>query len=234
MSSMKQPTFAEKVIRFNRQLEFEGKLPPGFAIMNPFREDAQALASSEAFYRKYYNDYEKRRLILGINPGRFGAGVTGIPFTDPKRLIEVCKIPFSGKLEHEPSSVYVYEVITAYGGVEAFYKDIYINSVCPLGFTTTSAKGKVVNVNYYDDKSLTTAVLPFILESIQGQIDLGVDTNCCFCFGSGKNFQFLQRINEAHHFFGKVVPLEHPRFIMQYKAKQKQDYIAEYLRLLRS
>ncbi|MEY3443055.1 MAG: hypothetical protein RLZZ519_1336 [Bacteroidota bacterium] len=230
---MEQPTFAEKVIQFNRQLEFKGTLPPGFGIMNPFREDAQALASSEAFYRKYYNDHAPRRLILGINPGRFGAGVTGIPFTDPKRLIEVCKIPFAGKLEHEPSSVYVYEVIAAYGGAEAFYKDIYINSVCPLGFTTTSAKGKVVNVNYYDDKSLTATVLPFILESIQGQIDLGVDREGCFCFGSGKNFQFLQRINEVHHFFGKVVPLEHPRFIMQYKAKQKQHYIEEYLRMLK-
>ncbi|HEX2899248.1 MAG TPA: uracil-DNA glycosylase family protein [Bacteroidia bacterium] len=230
---MGTPTFADKVIRFNRQLNFTGILPEGFGIMNPFQEDPKALASSEAFYRKYYDDHRPRRLILGINPGRFGAGVTGIPFTDPKRLIEVCKLPFSGKLEHEPSSVFVYEVVEAYGGPEAFYRDIYINSVCPLGFTTTSAKGKTVNVNYYDDKLLTQAVTPFILESIQAQIDLGVQTDCCFCFGTGKNFQFLNRLNEAHHFFGKVVPMEHPRFIMQYKSKTKDSYIAQYLRLLR-
>ncbi len=230
---MDQPTFAEKVIRFNRELDFTGSLPAGFAMMNPFRENPVALACSETFYRQYYNDHRPRRLILGINPGRFGAGVTGIPFTDPKRLIDVCKIPFVGKLEHEPSSVYVYEVIAAYGGAAAFYSDVYINSVCPLGFTTQSAKGKVVNVNYYDDKSLTEAVLPFILESIQKQIDIGVDKDCCFCFGTGKNYKFLQQINQAHGFFGKIVPMEHPRFIMQYKAKSKQRYIDEYLNLLR-
>jgi hypothetical protein len=229
---MDHPTFADKVIRFNRQLNFQGTLPDGFGIMNPFREDARALASAEAFYRKYYNDHHQRKLILGINPGRFGAGVTGVPFTDPKRLIDVCGIPFTGKLEHEPSSVYVYEVIEAFGGPEAFYGEFYINSVCPLGFTTSGKGGKAVNVNYYDDKSLTAAVLPFILESIQAQIDLGVERECCFCFGTGKNFEFLHRLNEAHRFFGKIIPLEHPRFIMQYKAKSKQSYIDAYLRIL--
>jgi hypothetical protein len=231
---MANPTFAQKVIAFNRSLDFQGNLPQGFGIMNPFKEDPKALACSETFYNKYYNDHHPRHLILGINPGRFGAGVTGIPFTDPKRLIEVCQIPFDGKLEHEPSSVYVYEVITAYGGPEAFYRDIYINSVCPLGFTTTSAKGQTINVNYYDDKDLTKAATPFILQSIQAQIDLGVETDRCYCFGTGKNFQFLNRLNEAHHFFTKLIPLEHPRFIMQYKSKTKDRYIEQYLAALRS
>ncbi len=33
-----------------------------------------------------------RYLILGINPGRFGGGITGIPFTDPIRLQNICGI----------------------------------------------------------------------------------------------------------------------------------------------
>jgi len=49
--------------------------------MNPFRENPEALIVSGKFYKKYYNDNNPRFLILGINPGRFGAGVTGIPFT---------------------------------------------------------------------------------------------------------------------------------------------------------
>ncbi len=227
---MMTQTFAQKIIQFNRSLDFTGTLPTGFNIMNPFREDPKALACSEAFYLKYYNAAGQRHLILGINPGRLGAGLTGIPFTDPKRLIDVCKIPFGGKLEHEPSSVYVYEVIAAYGGPEAFYQDFYINSVCPLGFTTMSPKGKVVNVNYYDDKALAEAVTPFILHNIQAQIDLGVATDKCYCFGTGKNFQFLDRLNQPHRFFGKVIPLEHPRFIMQYRVKTKGAYIEQYLK----
>ncbi len=62
--------------------------------MNPFKENPDALAISSAFYKKYYDDHRMRRLILGINPGRFGAGVTGIPFTDTKRLTEKCREVF--------------------------------------------------------------------------------------------------------------------------------------------
>lgn len=230
---MNTPTFAQKVIQFNRALDYQGELPAGIHIMNPFRERETARVCSEAFYEKYYNDHGQRHLILGINPGRFGAGVTGIPFTDPKRLTEICQIPYPGKLEHEPSSVYVYEVVAAYGGCEAFYKDFYINSVCPLGFTTASPKGQQININYYDVPALARAVTPFILQNIHAQIALGVATDRCYCFGNGKNFKFLNRLNEDHKFFGKVIPLEHPRFIMQYKARSKETYIAQYLEVFR-
>jgi hypothetical protein len=101
-------SFAGKVIAFNRKLHFPGKLPAGIRIMNPFQGNAQIPALSARFYRKYYDDHNRRHLILGINPGRFGAGITGIPFTDPKRLVEKCKIPFDGPPAHEPSSVFIY------------------------------------------------------------------------------------------------------------------------------
>ena len=133
-------TIAEKIIEFNRNLSFKGKLPANIRIMNPFGEAPQAMKVSEVFYKKFYNDFHPRRLILGINPGRFGAGTTGIPFTDPKRLIEKLGIEYEGKLLHEPSSVFVYEMIDAYGGAKQFYGNFYINSVCPLGFTIADKK----------------------------------------------------------------------------------------------
>jgi hypothetical protein len=227
---MKQITFAEKVIRFNAQLDYKGKqLPPGVRIMNPFREFETTLEISSAFYNKYYADFNKRYLILGINPGRFGGGLTGIPFTDPKRLRTECGISYTGKITHEPSSVFVYEVINAFGGPEAFYKKFYINSLCPLGFTAADNKGREKNYNYYDSKALTLAVTDFILENIQKQIELGVETEVCFCFGRGKNEAFLKKLNAEHRFFGKIVGLEHPRFILQYKMASKQYYIDKYL-----
>lgn len=222
-------TFAEKVIQLNKKLSFKGTLPPGIQIMNPFKEEKEALAVSSAFYNKYYNDFLKRFLILGINPGRFGAGLTGIPFTDPKRLIEQCSISYGGKLAHEPSSVFIYEMITAYGGAEKFYSQFYINSICPLGFTTIKPGGRLINYNYYDSKALTEAVLPFMVENIKKQIKIGSFVNTCFCFGTGKNEQFLKRLNDQHHFFENIIALEHPRFIMQYKSKTKQQYIDKYL-----
>ena len=49
----------------------------------------------EAFFYKFYSDSNPRRMIFGINPGRFGAGTTGINFTAPKQLQEFCGIePF--------------------------------------------------------------------------------------------------------------------------------------------
>ncbi len=126
--------------------------------MNPFKESGEAVKVSSEFYRKYYGDNKPRHLILGINPGRFGAGVTGVPFTDSKRLTGECGIAYTGKETHEPSSVFIYEMIHAYGGPEKFYQRFYINSVCPLGFVATGKNGKEVNYNYYDSKALTEAI----------------------------------------------------------------------------
>ncbi len=222
-------TFAEKVISFNRQVNFSGKLPEGIRIMNPFKESKDIHKLSSFFYNKYYSDQNRRHLILGINPGRFGAGLTGIPFTDPKRLVEKCGIPFNGAPAHEPSAVFIYEMIDAFGGAKAFYEKFYINSVCPLGFTQSVKNGKEVNYNYYDSKALTEAVYSFIIDNIQKQIALGVETDICFCFGTGKNEKFLRQLNREKGFFREIIALEHPRFIMQYKSKSKQVYLDKYL-----
>lgn len=223
-------TFAEKIITFNKNVAFNGTLPKGVSIMNPFKENREAMLISSKFYKKFYNDHNKRHIILGINPGRFGAGVTGVPFTDTKRLISECGLEFSGKATHEPSATFVYEVINAYGGTEKFYGDFYIQSIFPLGFTATNEKGKEVNYNYYDSKELTEAVYDSMIENIRKQTKLGVSTDVCFCFGTGKNEKFLRKINEEYKFFKKIIALEHPRFIMQYKFNSKEIYIDKYLK----
>lgn len=246
-------TLADKIIGFNRALDFTGTLPEGIRIMNPFRENETILEISSAFYRKYYSDNVPRHLILGINPGRFGSGLTGIPFTDPKHVTANCGIPYQGPMAHEPSSVFVYEMIKEFGGEEAFYQRFYIGAVCPLGFTkllpdistnlSSSASGRTrkrfvnqpakpreVNYNYYDSRELTHAVSGFMVESLQIQLAFGINTNICFCFGTGKNEKFLRELNDRYHFFNRIVALEHPRYIMQYKAKTKQEYIDKYIR----
>jgi hypothetical protein len=225
-------TFAEKVIRFNKSLHYTGHpLPEGIRIMNPFRESEDTMRIVEEFYKKYYNDNRQRHIILGINPGRFGGGLTGIPFTDPKRLASECGIPYNGKITHEPSSVFVYKMIEAYGGAEKFYGDFFINSPSPLGFTSRK-NGKDLNYNYYDSKELAAAVRGFMTESIRKLIDLGICTDACICLGTGKNEKFLRQLNDEFHFFGKITALEHPRFIMQYKSKSMDVYIGKYVSAL--
>jgi hypothetical protein len=227
-------TFAEKIIAFNQSLRFDTPLPAHIRVMNPFAENPEALEASSQFYRKYYSDHLPRKLILGINPGRFGAGVTGIPFTDTKRLKEICGIEISNVVTHETSSVFVYEFIEAYGGAESFYRDYYISAVCPLGFVQTGKNGKEVNLNYYDNPVLLQASGDFIFLSLEQQLSFGINRECCFCFGNNKNFKYLSESNGKKGYFKNIVPLEHPRFIMQYRLKQKEFYIKKYLDVLRN
>ncbi len=226
-------TLADNILQYYQELDFTGELPEGIEIMNPFREDPQIMRIALAFYRRFYSDHSNRKLILGINPGRLGAGATGIPFTDPKRLIKFLGIPFEGPQLHEPSSVFIYEVIQAYGGVEAFYRDCYINSMVPLGFVNTESSGKRVNYNYYDNPELLKAVKSFVIWNIKKQKELLGGTRRCICLGAGKNLQQLRKLNQEHQLFDEILSLEHPRYIMQYQQKRKQVYIEKYLQVLR-
>lgn len=222
-------TFAGKILAFIRNLEFKDPLPPGISIMNPYREDSRVMPVVERFYRKYYSDNLSRHLILGINPGRFGAGSTGIPFTDTKRLQEKCGLEISGMKTFEPSSAFIYEMIDSYGGPEKFYSGFYISAVSPLGFTKEGTGGKQVNYNYYDSRKLENSIFDFVKSSLEKQLEFGIHRDVCFCLGIGQNYKFIYEFNRKYGYFEKLVPLEHPRFIMQYKAKQKQLYIRKYL-----
>lgn len=224
-------TFADKVLAFNRQLVFHDPLPAGIRMMNPFREDPQVEATATAFYKKFYDDHRPRHLILGINPGRFGGGVTGIPFTDTKRLTGSCGLAYAGRATHEPSSVFVYDVINAYGGPANFYGDFFIHSICPLGFTKVGPDGKEVNYNYYDSKALLAAVSDFMVASLHQLVAFGVHRDVCFSLGV-RNAGFIEKINAQYGFFQKIVPLEHPRYVMQYQVKRKQEYVDKYLMAL--
>lgn len=221
-------SFADKVIDFNRNLSYPGKLPEGFRVMNPYLDNPETLDVMQQFYRKYYNDEITRKFIVGINPSRHGAGVTGVPFTDTKRLESVCGITMHSAHTHEISSVFIYDLIAAYGGPESFYSQFYINSPFPLAIVRQSKTGQWLNANYYDDPALFEAVQDFMIVSLEKHISLGLDTSKVFVLGK-KNAVFIQKLNQKAHLFDRIEILEHPRFIQQYKSKEKHAYIDKYL-----
>ncbi|TAD86656.1 MAG: DUF4918 family protein [Bacteroidetes bacterium] len=215
--------WSKQIPAFYRKLQAPEGIPLGVKLLYPFSEpDVWPLFT--AFYKKFYADVQPRFAIIGINPGRFGGGVTGIPFTDPIRLQQDCGIENSFPKKQELSSVFMYQMMAAYGGPAAFYKRFYITSYSPLGFV---AQGK--NLNYYDDRALAAATELFAAQCLQQQIEFGIDTSMAFCLGDGKNFSFLQRLNAKHRFFEAIVPLSHPRYVMQYKLKSLHSYIERYL-----
>lgn len=220
-------SLADQIVKFNKNLKYNGKLPEGFEVLNPFFDNPETMVVMEEFYQKFYNDTNPRKFIIGINPSRKGAGVTGVPFTDTKRLQSECGIEMKSAHTHEISSVFIYDMIKAFGGVEKFYSEFYINSPFPLAIVKKTKNGDL-NANYYDDKALFEDVKPFIIGSLKKHIALGLDTSEVFVLGK-KNADFLTKINNEEHFFDKMTVLEHPRYIQQYKSKEKDLYIDKYL-----
>jgi hypothetical protein len=219
-------SFAEQIIQFQQSLDLNLSLPEGVGVLNPY-QDAVAAELCRQFYYKFYDDDNTRTLILGINPGRFGGGITGVPFTDPLKLAMYCGIPNDLKKKVELSADFIYKIIEAFGGPEKFYRKFYISALSPLGFVKD---GK--NLNYYDIKELQQAVEPFMIRSLQLQLEFGANRDVCFCLGEGKNFNYLNAINQRYGFFNQIIPLSHPRFIMQYRRKSVDAFVKDYLRKL--
>ena len=215
--------FAEKMIEFISSLQTPVGLPDGVMVLNPFR-DPLTLNICRQFYQKFYADSLLRWMIIGINPGRFGGGITGIPFTDPIRLLKDAGIENPLPKKQELSSVFIYDMIKAYGGARSFYNSFYFSAVSPLGFTRDNK-----NLNYYDDKLLQGAIRDFAIDCMNRQLDFGIHRDAAFCLGEGKNFAYLSKLNDELKIFKTIIPLSHPRFIMQYRLKQKEEFIKHYI-----
>lgn len=226
LSSCMPLSLASKLIHFYETLEPPTRLPKGVEILFP-QQDKEVKKVIRDFFQQYYNDNKPRWIVFGINPGRFGAGITGINFTAPRQLKNNCRIDHPFGDSSELSAEFIYEVIGAYGGSGKFYSDYFISAVSPLGFIKEG-----VNLNYYDDKKLQEAITPFIVENIKKQLSFGFKTERGICVGGEKNFKFFDKLNKDYHFFKEIIPLPHPRFIMQYKRKQKEVYIRQYLSVL--
>jgi hypothetical protein len=219
-------TFADNVLDFYRHLEIKEKLPKGVEVLNPYTKK-KTFDLCTQFYRTFYNDTKERVAILGINPGRFGGGITGIPFTDPVKLEKVCGIKNDFPMKAELSADFIHLMMESYGGLQRFYSKFFFSSVSPLGFTMANK-----NLNYYDTPALQKSLEPFILNSLNQILRLGVSRKKAFCLGEGTNYKYLMKMNERERFFETITALPHPRFIMQYRRKFLADYVAKYHQLL--
>jgi hypothetical protein len=113
------------------------------------------IGAIKQFYNKFYNDSRKRIYVFGINPGRFGAGLTGISFTDPVALRENCEIENSLGDRKELSSKFSCMVVDEFGRAKKFFSNVFLAALYPFAITK---QGK--NYNYYDDKSLANKLMP--------------------------------------------------------------------------
>lgn len=209
-------------------------LPENVGVLDPFngQNATEVRRIVTEFHKKYYSDNRPRMLMLGINPGRLGAGSTGLSFTDTKRCESELDIAVHGLRTHEPSSDFFYRMIRAAGGPDDFYSKVYVHAICPLGFVKDGPKGTPINLNYYDDRDLEKAISPFVANWVKTLIGCGMRTDQVVCIGTGKNAAFFKKLNEKLGLFENIIALEHPRFVMQYKSKQMDRYIAKYVEVV--
>lgn len=219
--------FGKKVIDFYLQMDRDWQLPDDFELIDPFHNE-EAVHVFEQFYQRFFADEGQRVLLLGINPGRRGAGVTGVPFTDPVVIEEHCGIANTFEKRHELSAIYIHELIEYMGGYEHFYKHFYINSVCPLGFIKD---GK--NANYYDDKDLLSAVEEHIIAGIERQLEFGCSRKAMISIGKGQNYKHLKTLNDRMGWCENVLTIPHPRWVMQYRRKTKDEHLANSAEVLK-
>jgi len=218
-------TFAEKAVQYFCRLKAPERLPEDVEVMNPYASSKVKFAVKQ-FYCKYYDDNRKRVFIMGINPGRFGGGLTGISFTDPVALRQHCGIDNSFSDKKELSSEFIYKVIEEYGGAQKFFSKFYLSALYPLAIIK---QGK--NYNYYDDPGTSNYFQAHIKKSLKQQASFGADENHAICLGI-KNLKYLSVINEEMKFFKSIVVLDHPRYIMQYRRKKLKEYVIKYLDVL--
>ena len=216
----------DEILEFYFSLPKPTDLPEGIEIIYPF-DNEETRRVMRLFYGKYYSDTNPRRILFGINPGRNGAGMTGVGFTDPVLMEEICGISNSLEKRKELSASFICEVVEAYGGPQKFYGDFLFATVLPFGLLKNSK-----NYNYYDDTKTLEYFKPFIYESIQKQMHFSGIKHSIASIGQGKNLAFLEKLNKELQLFDFIEVLPHPRWVMQYRRKEKEKYIEFYINRL--
>lgn len=213
---------SDKILDFYKSLD-PPKVPNNIQMMIPYQSEPTWNVVKQ-FYQKYYQDTDRRLFLIGINPGRFGGGITGIPFTDPIHLEHNCAIPNPFDKKAELSARFMYKMIEAFGGIHEFYSKVYFTAVSPIGFVS---EGK--NLNYYDSNELITHWKPSIMSWMSHQLESFGVKRVGIIIGKGKNQKFIEKLNQELNLFGELITLPHPRWVMQYKLRSIEQYIQLYI-----
>lgn len=218
--------FSKNAIKYFCDLEVRSSIQNGVDIINPYEND-EVKSIVNKFYSKFFKDNNKRLFVFGINPGRFGGGLTGISFTDPVALREHCGIENDLGERKELSSRFIYDLISAFEGAGHFYSNVFLSALYPFALVKD---GK--NFNYYDDKHIFEKLKPEIINSLREQSEFGARREKVIILGK-KNAEYFKIINDEFNFFNEIIVLDHPRFIMQYRQRLKNKYITNYIRAIR-
>lgn len=189
--------------RFGEELKDKG-----IGILSAFKGNKEYIIE---FHKKYIEPNNPKIVICGINPGRLGAGLTGIPFVDFKSLQEL--LPNVTNANSEKSSRFFYSIIQEFGA-DKFYKNFHVTNLSWLGFYNIKS-GR--NVNY---DILPTPIAIFILEKFVEEMNL-VKPEIIVPLGNIVNFELINLVKKGRISAKIGNRLNHPAAI---RAK-KEEYL---------
>ena len=128
-------------------------------ILEEFKENKFWI---KKFHEKYVENNKPKIIICGINPGRFGAGKTGIPFLDFNSLRNI--FPEIQSVDKEKTATFMFEVIQRFG-IDEFYNKFHLTNLSWYGFYNKTT-GK--NVNYNE---LPSHIANFLLEKFVQEVN---------------------------------------------------------------
>ena len=157
----------ERIIQLHQ--DFYGQLNSNIETRHALKQEGitvlEGFANNIELVRDYYQNFyamKAQRIVLcGINPGKNGAGKTGIPFIDFKGASLLLSREL--KKDQEISAQFVHSIIQAVGS-KKFHDQVYVTNLSWFGFI----KGKK-NLNYYD---LPPALIPSFTDSFIMEMEI--------------------------------------------------------------
>ena len=168
---------------------------------------------ADAFWSTFYPGDLPREVICGLNPGRLGAGLTGVPFTDFLSLSKL--LPGIKRNDTEASAQFFFQVVQAVGA-EAFFKRFYVTNISAVGFLKA---GK--NLNYHD---LPQGARGVVERNFNEEMQVVAPTRV---IALGRHAYASVKKNLPSGV--EVSYLAHPSWIMTYRRSEADAWVRRYI-----
>jgi hypothetical protein len=173
------------------------------------------------FHKKYIEPNSPKIVICGINPGRNGAGLTGIPFIDFESLSNM--LPGIKENDWEQSAKFFFSVVQGFG-IEIFYKNFHVTNISWFGFSRID---KSKNVNYFE-KDISTEIAIYLIDKFVEEMDL---INPDYIIPLSKTVLYeLENLKKQKKIRAEIgTCLNHPSWVVAYRRKDLSTWRQKYI-----
>ena len=173
------------------------------------------------FHKIYVEPNSPKVVICGINPGRNGAGLTGIPFIDFASLSKM--LPDIKENDWEPSAKFFFSVIQKFE-IEAFYRNFHVTNISWFGFSRID---KQKNVNYFE-KDISTEIAIYLIDKFVEEME---HINPDYIIPLSKPVLYeLESLKKQNKIRAKIgIRLNHPSWVTTYCSNDLSTWRQKYV-----